>query len=821
MGDGVYSRLGAWVQRRRGTIIAGYAVATLLFGWLSTRITLAPDITDLLPEDAPAAADMRLYLARFGTLDRLFISLRDDGQGPDDRLEEAAENLAASLSAQGAITDVRWGFASEDLVTMGRRAMQHLPVLVPSPSAGALRGRVSPAGTRAALERLGRGATLAAGFGIPLKEMAAEDPLGLLEFVALPASGGPAPVQPDPASGLFMSADGRSLLMVATPARPPTDVEFSERLLSGLDLAIDGLLADYPGLHADHAGGHLFAVQDAGRIRRDMITTTCISMSAIVLLYAAAMRRIGVLLILCVPLSVSMIWTLGIAAIYPGRLNMVSIGFAAVLLGMGDDALTHLYTRFREELAGGANRAAAAAAALAGSARPMVVATLTTGAAFGTLAFVRFRGLAELGIIAAIGLINLLVCALLLFPAMLGAGSGRASPVPPVSLPVRPFVTLHRWMMRRRRLALACGLLLGLGAALASTRLTFSSDLAALRGTDEAALRLARVLAPFGALAEPMHIITETGSVEEALRAAEAAAPLCERLREEGFITGYSYPGSWLPSEAAQRERAAALAGIDWNLVEKTLVETASSLGMREGYFAPFLAHARRYADFESIRIRPGASDPAIPGLDGTTAAITLIPAPGRSIPEVASRARRIAAGLGLPPLRIASPALVTEELSHVIEADFRSAALLALVAVAAIAWAAFRSASRLLLGMLPVAMGCLLMLGVMAALGIPINLMSLIAVPIVVGLGIDFGVYLISRHVETGGNDAARALEQTGGAMLLTGATTITGFGSLLAAQFAGLRSIGLAAVIGIAGALLSALTLLPLLLPGRRDAP
>jgi predicted RND superfamily exporter protein len=50
---------------------------------------------------------------------------------------------------------------------------------------------------------------------------------------------------------------------------------------------------------------------------------------------------------------------------------------------------------------------------------------------------------------------------------------------------------------------------------------------------------------------------------------------------------------------------------------------------------------------------------------------------------------------------------------------------------------------------------------------------------------------------------------------MLLTGATTITGFGSLMTAQFAGLRSIGLAAVVGIAGALLSALTLLPLLLP------
>ena len=88
-------------------------------------------------------------------------------------------------------------------------------------------------------------------------------------------------------------------------------------------------------------------------------------------------------------------------------------------------------------------------------------------------------------------------------------------------------------------------------------------------------------------------------------------------------------------------------------------------------------------------------------------------------------------------------------------------------------------------------------------------------------GLGIDFGVYIVNRHEEERRRGIDTVLRHTGSAILLTGVTTLAGFGALLAADFPGLRSMGWVAVLGIAGCLAASLTLLPLLLPGPPGEP
>ena len=153
------------------------------------------------------------------------------------------------------------------------------------------------------------------------------------------------------------------------------------------------------GAVSDRDGGA--AVQDEARIRHDITWTVTIAMVAIIALFSIVLRRIGLLLILLVPLTLSTLWTLGVTSFYPGHLNIVTVAFAAILLGMGDDSLTHLYLRFHEELGAGRARAEALKAAASSTGPSILLATLTSGLAFGALAFVEFRGLSELGVIAA------------------------------------------------------------------------------------------------------------------------------------------------------------------------------------------------------------------------------------------------------------------------------------------------------------------------------------------------------------------------------------------------------------------------------------
>ena len=202
---------------------------------------------------------------------------------------------------------------------------------------------------------------------------------------------------------------------------------------------------------------------------------------------------------------------------------------------------------------------------------------------------------------------------------------------------------------------------------------------------------------------------------------------------------------------------------------------------------------------------------------------VTLVPARDKTPREILDRARAIDPGaFGSPTTggtRAASVALVVADLAEVIAADFRRASLIALAAVALTALIAFRGSQRLFLVAVPVINGSLLMLGGLAVIGVPINLMNLVATPLVFGLGINFGVYIVNRHDEEGGADVERVLRRTGGPILLTGLTTLAGFGSLLAADFAGLASMGWVAVLGIGGCLASALLVLPLLLPDGRS--
>lgn len=797
-------------------VLLGYLLLTALLTLLGSRIELRADLGDLLPEGTPSADDLRVYLDAFGSGNPAFVAVHDGSEEPGELLEEAVADLAARLEGTGLFREVRSGFRAEEAIAAARAAMSHLPVLVPESRAADLIAALEPGAIRTALRGL-RDDLASPTFSGPREEIASVDPLRLLALIPRPGFLERAPVLPDPATGLLLAPDGRTALIVALPRRPPHDLPFSHRLVSGLESVRRDFAGKFPALEIDAAGGYLFAVQDETRIRHDIHWTAAISLGAIAALFGLFLRRITLLLVLLVPLCLSTVWTLGAAAIYPGRLNVVTVAFAAILLGMGDDSLTHVYLRYREAAAGGLDRAESLRTAYGSTGSAVLLATLTSGLAFASLGFVEFRGLAELGAIAAAGLAALLVTVFFLFPCLLSLGPERPARAA-LRVPTGWLVSFHRAARRRRALAITLATAAALAAAFAATRLRFSSDLRSLRGSDPARERLERVLAPFGGAPDPLHVVFEADDADTALHRSERMLPVCAELRERNLVAACASPVELLPSRATQQARRVRLAGVSWQEAAARFRRIASEEGFREDGFAAFLDHLERYGDPESVLLDPPRGDPAsggIPGLAGPVAAVAVYPAPGVDASRVLRAARAI--DPAATP-RAASLELVTSDLTALIEKDFRRASIIALGAVALAALAALRAPSRLLLVGTPVLFGCVLMLGLLALLEVPINLMNLVATPLVFGLGVDFGVYLVHRHEEEGRADVEKVIRRTGGAILLSGLTTMAGFGALLAADFAGLRSVGWVAVLGIGSCLLAALLLLPLLLPPPR---
>ena len=143
---------------------------------------------------------------------------------------------------------------------------------------------------------------------------------------------------------------------------------------------------------------------------------------------------------------------------------------------------------------------------------------------------------------------------------------------------------------------------------------------------------------------------------------------------------------------------------------------------------------------------------------------------------------------------------------------SYQQAALYALVVIAVVLIFDLRSIWYALLASLPLGLGMLQMFGLLGLLDIPLNPANLIALPLILGIGVDYGVHIIHDYREQTGR--YRMSPSTAVAVMVDSLTTIVGFGSLMVASHQGLQSLGRVLSIGVSCCLFTSMVMLPALL-------
>ncbi|TGK21995.1 transporter [Leptospira fluminis] len=123
-----------------------------------------------------------------------------------------------------------------------------------------------------------------------------------------------------------------------------------------------------------------------------------------------------------------------------------------------------------------------------------------------------------------------------------------------------------------------------------------------------------------------------------------------------------------------------------------------------------------------------------------------------------------------------------------------------------------YRAFLPAVLSLIPLLLGILITVGFMTLIGLKLNFMNVLVFPVVIGYGIQNGIYIYYRYRED--HDIVRAMAMVGPAVIASTLTTLVGWSALLLADQRGLHSIGKVATIGIGACLLIALTLLPAIL-------
>jgi predicted RND superfamily exporter protein len=159
-------------------------------------------------------------------------------------------------------------------------------------------------------------------------------------------------------------------------------------------------------------------------------------------------------------------------------------------------------------------------------------------------------------------------------------------------------------------------------------------------------------------------------------------------------------------------------------------------------------------------------------------------------------------------------------EVTDIISKNIRLIFISAVLIILGILFLYFRDMRAALLALVPVFFSVVAMLGVFKVLGYKLDNFNSMWIALILGIGIDDGVHIISRYQSTRG-DPSEALGEVGRAIIMTTLTTLVAFGSMTMAEFPGIRSSGVLAGSGMIFALIASLVILPALMKlflGRR---
>jgi uncharacterized protein len=257
--------------------------------------------------------------------------------------------------------------------------------------------------------------------------------------------------------GYFLTENDKYLLFLVTPRKDGfTQAAQSVQLLRDI---VARVKADFPGVQAGVTGYMALEADEMESAMGDIALATWLSLASQMLLLILFFRSLRRTLVQGLVLVVGLCWTFAMATLVVGHLNLLSIVFAPLMLGITIDYGIHWFCRLEEEQAlQGKTNGNTVVCTMRRAAPAIVYAALAAAASFAPLTLTGFKGLAELGIILALGVLIMLVATLTLLPSLVLVTEPFRSlePAPDCAGTPRSFLSLS-W--RRPGLIVTLGLI--------------------------------------------------------------------------------------------------------------------------------------------------------------------------------------------------------------------------------------------------------------------------------------------------------------------------------------------------------------------------
>jgi hypothetical protein len=834
--------LGRLVIGHPGLVVGVVFVMTLFLFANIHNLRTGTDLTDMFGRGDPQWQAASQIGKELGYGNQLFVLVQAPRGDADssEAMEAAADRLTTEMAASGLFKQTRSGLQEEELLNLVRLFSWHFPSYALPGQSATLAERLDPKQIhqnvrRAATELVTPFSTLGADYFVA-------DPLGLMSVTAGNGEGFSQFSSFDLSWGSgnrFFSRDHTALLIIAEPRESAVDYKFAAQIMQWTHAHIQGVEADpelrSAGVSAIPAGAYVYAEQDHKFIERNIRRVSLVSIIGSLLLCLVVYPSVPLLLLSLLPTSLGILWTTGIASYYPGEVNLISLSFIAILAGLGDDQVVHFFNRSPQEWAKGGSFNAAMLRTFETTGVSIVLCILTAASATVALAASSFKALAEFGFILTVGMFMMMLHTLLTVPALMQLWNRYIRPFAPAGITFRFLPALARGSLnfvgRHARWVVAVAAALFLLSALMLPTIKMGGSFAVMGDADSPAVAAQNLLsAKFGIEGSPT-LLLFAGSEEDVLRRSENLTAGLESYRQGGTLKSVFSPTQLLPSIQAQRQRALALAHIDMNASARALQDALCENGLRIEPYLPYLEQLRKLGkNADPVTLESAA--PYLPaGLldnslrrtgDGNYVAAIAFYAVGPNAHEVIPDAVLDSWRGQYGPFVEFSFDKINRDLQSQVLRDSRRAVLWTAAAIVLIVYLTFRNWRITLLVLMPIIFAIVVTFGLLRLMGHPFSFMSVTAIPLIIGIGIDNGIHLVRRYLERASNSILDVAKASGAALIQSNLTTIIGFGALLAASFPPLAEMGLVTSLGVALTLAGGLWLIPgvILIGGEKQA-
>jgi len=847
----------AWVARHPWLAI-GFCLVTLGLSLqlARTQLTYRTQRDDLMSADKECQVRWRHYLSEFGSDDDI-VFIVEGANRP--RIEAALDDIASRLRTETALFDRV--FDRVDLTHLSDRSLLYL-------STEELRQLDEHLQAFAPL--LGPNAD-AAWSGVTLETLTARLRLALATndrafieqyraiLVALRHSldNPTAMVNPWQPAGRqagellstrrFFSTDGSLGFLLARPVHldQQSFTPAAAAVLKARQL-LTNIKQGYPDLSFGITGLPVLEHDEMAGTDRDSMNAAWIALAGMSLLFFVVYRGLRYPLLTVASLLAGTVWALGLTTVTIGHLNILSSAFAVMLIGMGDYGVLWI-ARFDEERQAGCGLHESLRRTANHAGPSIVTAALTTSLAFFAIMLADFQAVAELGFIAGSGVLLCALACFILMPALLVLTQRRPSPgVLPFTPRPKPWLP---WVARNPRgVAAFGGVLLVVGGYLALS-LRYDPNLLHLQSQKLDSVRWELKLLERSP-GSGWHAISIAKSPEEAVlrRKQYEALPEVARVEEIASLIppeqDLKHP---LVARIAQRlrhlpPREAAMRNgpVDADALNHEWLALAMSPNA-ESLRGPLLAildaadqmtvqqlqwfeQRMRLQLWEMLNQLKSISGPGAITLNDVPAnlrerfvspsGLWLVRAYAKdNLWEPPALAHFVEQARTVDPAATGKPFGTLEGLNSM-KSGYFHAGIYALLAIVLILSFDFRSGRYLLLALLPLTVGMVMALGILRLVGASLNPANLVALPLIVGVGVDNGVHVLHDFRTRQRGRFYLMTRATGRGILVAALTTIIGFASLMVSRHEGMFDLGLILSLGVACCMLTSLILLPAVL-------